>query len=56
MREIFEDVVLALILGIGIRVLRDISKLHKEKQLYCDDDGELLPIMIVSDVDRKRVN
>lgn len=55
MREILEDIVLALILGIGIRVLRDIAKLHRENRLYCDDDGDLLPIIVVRDDDR-RVN
>lgn len=55
MRDLIEEALLALILGVALRTLREIKRI-RDGRLYCDDDGELLPITVVDEDDRKRVN
>jgi hypothetical protein len=56
MREIIEDITLGLLLGVGLRLLHDMRHLRNlRERIYRDDDGELLPITVVSDED-ERVN
>jgi len=56
MRDLIEEVLLALILGVALRTLREIKRIRDygaADRLYCDDDGELLPITVVNEDDRR---
>lgn len=52
MRELVGDVLLALVVT-GMWALLCEARKQKEARLYCDDDGELLPITVVDETDRR---